>query len=160
MGKVCSIFGDTSGLTIRTLDLYVKDAIQVMLLNGVDTFLFESFVGFNRMVYDALEEFHDNYSFKRILCCENEQMIDENYFYNSLEFLSAYFDGHVFYAPRDEVYIEDRMYQRVTDMIDNSDFCLFYLKTIDNKLNGEAYGYAQFKLKKFIRIDECMTELD
>ncbi len=121
--NICCIFGHRKICESKELRSQLFTTIEELIVdNGVDTFLFGSKSRFNDLCYEVVSEMKVKYPhIKRIYVRGEFPIIDESYRAYLLErYEDTYFPEKLLHAGR-AVYVE-----RNFEMIDNSQFCLVY----------------------------------
>ena len=140
---VCSFFGHRNITITKSLVENTKEAIYKALKDNIFTFYFGGFGDFDDLCYKIVTQLKNDfpqYNIQRIFCVPTEKMLrkrpawlkQENY--EEIIFLTPSFDSWY-----------KSIYFRNCAMIDNSDFCIFY---VENRENSGAYKTYKYALKK------------
>ena len=119
--KACFI-GHKSIEITEELKISLKDTVEMLINNGVTTFLFGSMSDFDDLSWEAVTEFKQRHSFiKRVYVRSAYQYIEKFYEEYLLElYEDTYFPSQIEKAGKYS-YVE-----RNYEMIDNSTYCVFY----------------------------------
>lgn len=146
--KICSCFGHHKIEITEKLKDSLYNIIENLILNeNVRIFLFGGFGLFDDLCHQVVTKLKEKYPYlKRIYVLENEKWIDE---YRRPKYLSNDdYEEFVYYSPRFEGFYK-RIYFRNLEIIDRSDFILFYIRNTEKSGAYKAYKYA-VKCKKNI----------
>lgn len=129
--QACFI-GHRNILATNELVESLKETILTLINKGVDTFLFGSMSEFDKLSLKIVTEFKEHYPFiKRIYVRSNYKFIDKNY----ETYLLKFYDS-TYFPPKANNLGKYSYIIRNYEMIDNSDFCVFYYnKNYEPKLN-------------------------
>ena len=144
----------------------LKETIYTLISDGVDTFLFGSMSEFDNLSWSIVTQIKETHPFvKRVYVRSSSQYIEKSYEQYLLQFYEeTYFPSGVGKAGK-LAYVK-----RNYEMIDNSDYCIFYYSDnyqsslIRNSGTKLAYDYAVKKKKVIINLckagsADCSLEL-
>lgn len=149
--KTCSFFGHRKTEASEELKMRLTETIEEMILkNGVDTFLFGSRSDFDKLSLDTVTALKEKYPhIKRIYVRAEYPYINESYTsYLMKKYDFTYFPEKIINAGK-AVYVE-----RNREMIDKSRFCIIFYNesntTKNNSVSGTAIAFAYAREKKLI----------
>ena len=153
LNNSCCIFGHREVEKTNELTLRLKSVFEDLIINKkVNCFLFGGFGAFDDLCHEVITELKRKYSYiKRVYVCEDYKFIDRphkrpkwltNEDYEEFTYFEMRYTG--FYQ---------RIYFRNCEIINNSDYCVFYVD-INQKYSGakKALEYAIKKKKDYINI--------
>ena len=143
--KTCCFFGHREITETDELRSKLYKTIEGLITkNGVNTFLFGSRSQFDTLCYLVVTELKNEYNYiKRIYVRAEYPYIDEYYEKYLLQKYEYTYYPEIILKAGKSVYIK-----RNYEMINNSNFCVFYYKTSYNHKNSGteiAYNYAKRK---------------
>ena len=168
---VCCFIGHRKIERRKELEDKVFNIVEDLIVNqNVDTFLFGSRSQFNNLCYSIVTKLKEKYpNIKRIYVRGEYQYIDDKY--KDLYFLKGYEDSYLPNCCKVGSYAS--YVERNYEMIDKSDYCVFYydknyvpeqktisnrgtFKTYSSKTSGTklAYYFAKMKKKNIVNIKE------
>ncbi len=149
MEKICSLFGHREVAITAELVSAVEKAIESVIKQGVTKFYFGGFGEFDSLCHKIVSAKRQEFGLVRVYCLEDERylrinkrpkyLLDEDYeqfVYLPLSYNSWY----------------TRIYYRNCEMIDNSDFVIFYIRNEEKSGAFKAYKYAKRKHKSIISV--------
>ena len=153
--KVCFI-GHKTIENKEEIRVLLKETLLTLIEKGVETFLFGSMSEFDELSWEVVTEIKKEKSFiKRVYVRSAFPSISKTYEKYLLKFYEeTYFPEKIESAGKYS-YVE-----RNYEMIDNSDFCIFYFNKnyVPTPLRKSgtqiAYSYAEKKKKKIINLYE------
>ena len=169
--STCCFIGHRKIDWIEALEDRVRAVVEDLVKNnGVDTFLFGSRSEFNDLCYAVVSEIKEKYpQIKRIYVRGEFQYIYD--IHKDEYFMKGYEDSYL--PKRCEIASRASYVERNTEMIDNSNYCVFYYDEIytpkqyilskrgivpkySSKTSGTrlAYEYAKKKQKEIINVFE------
>ena len=150
MNKICSFFGHREIANKEFLQGKVVTLIKKLIKGGFTIFLFGGFGEFDKLCYEAVSYIKETYpTIKRVYCVSDERHLIEN---KRPKYLRAEdYEEFVYLAPRFD-YWYTRIYYRNCEMIEKSDYVIFYA---ENKKDSGAYKalkYAIRRKKEYVNI--------
>ncbi len=150
MAGICSCFGHSEIIVTEVLSTKLFKVISDLIKKGITIFYFGGFSGFDNLchqVVSTLKLQHSN--IKRIYCLSDPRhtriskrpiwLKDEDY--EEFIYLDLKFD-----------YWYKRIYFRNCEMINNSDFVIFYVEKTENSGAYKAMQYTMKKKKEFVNL--------
>lgn len=146
--KICSCFGHSQIEITNELKQKIKYIYQDLIVNkNFDTFLFGGFGQFDELCYQIISELKNKYNhIKRVYCLENKKYL--NLF--KLKY-SQYYEDFI-YLNLDFDFWYKRIYFRNCEMVNKSDFILFYVNKQQNSGAFKIFKYAKLKKKPLTNI--------
>ena len=150
--KVCFI-GHRTIHKNEELTSLLKQTIIELINNGATTFLFGSKSEFDDLSWEIVTELMEKFPFiKRVYVRSSFQYIDESY----LRYLLQFYE-ETYFPPKIEKAGKFSYVERNYEMIDNSNYCVFYYNdkyVISTRNSGTkiAYDYAVKKKKIIINV--------
>ena len=151
--KTCSFFGHSQIEITEELKILLKELLEDLIVNkNYQIFYFGGMSEFDFLCYDIITELKTKYNFiKRVFCLKDPRHTNPlkrpswiNYNnYEAIEYLTLSFEGW-----------EKRIYFRNIEMINQSDYVLFYVKNFENSGAYKAMKHAIKTKKNFINIVE------
>ena len=146
--KVCSFFGHREIKVTEELIKELKLKIEDLIINeGVDIFYFGGFGMFDELCWKVVTELKLKHHYiKRIFCLSDPRHFRVNKRPSNLR--NEDYEDFI-YLDLDFDWWYQRIYYRNVEMINQSDFVIFYVKNTTNSGAYKAYQYA-VKTKKNI----------
>lgn len=151
-GLCCSFFGHREiNITKKEIENLKNEIEKLIFCNKVEIFLFGGFGDFDSLCYKIVSNFKKKYSkIKLIYCLEKEDLLDEKKRRNHKYIFNNNYDDFIFLPQKFQSWYRC-IYFRNIEMINQSNFCIFY---IINKNNSEAYKVYKYAKRKKIKIIE------
>ena len=155
--KICSFFGHREIEVTEELVKELKLKIEDLIVNeSVGIFYFGGFGMFDDLCWQVVTELKLKYAhIKRIFCLSNPRHLRVNKRPKNLK--REDYEEFV-YLDLDFDWWYQRIYYRNVEMINQSDFVIFYVKNTSNSGAYKAYQYAVKKKKKIINIVNFASE--
>lgn len=151
MGKICSFFGHRNIILTAELENRIEEVIsELVLKENVDTFYFGGFGDFDEYCHKAVSRLREKHpNIKRIFCLSDERQLRKSkrprYLkdtdYEEFVYLTIEFD-----------YWYSRIYYRNCEMINQSDYIVFYIRDKENSGAYKSFQYAQKHKKQIIEL--------
>lgn len=142
MNKICSFFGHRKIENKAEVKRKVIELIEKLIENDFRIFLFGGFGEFDELCYEAVSSVKEKYStIKRVYCVIDEKHLLER---KRPKYLRAEdYEEFTYFAPSFD-YWYTRIYYRNCEMIEQSDFVVFYA---ENRKDSGAYKALQYAVK-------------
>ncbi len=148
----CSVFGHNEIEITNELKIRLKNAFIDLITNkNVSIFYFGGFGQFDELCWQIITKLKQIFPhIKRIYVCENETYVNrprkrpkwlKNEDYEEIIYFSLRFN-----------YWYTLIYYRNLEIIDHSDYCLFYIRNTKNSGAYKAYKYAKQNKKNIITL--------
>lgn len=147
MGKSCAFFGHRKIELSVALNEKVKSRVEELIKNGFDNFYFGGFGMFDELCQDVVFDLKKTYpNIKTVFCVLEEKNLRKTRLATNQKFyeyvcLSVSFDW--WYT---------KIYYRNIEIINLSDYLIFYAKEDENSGAYKALKYAKLKRKEFINL--------
>ncbi|MBQ7466545.1 MAG: hypothetical protein IJS74_00575 [Clostridia bacterium] len=151
MYKTCSCFGHLKIEITENLKENLYHIIENFILNeNVRIFLFGGFGMFDDLCHQIVTTLKTKFpDIKRVYVLEDEKWLDD---YKRPKYLSTDdYESFEYYQPR-YIGFYKRIYFRNLEIIDRSDFVIFYIRNTEKSGAYKAYKYAVKCKKKIISI--------
>ena len=153
--KICSFFGHSSIEITDKLKVQLQEKLTQLIVNeNIDCFFFGGFGMFDDLCYKIVSELKKGYpNISRVFCTadlrwlrpsKRPKWLNEEE-YEEITYLDLKFD-----------YWYTRIYYRNCEMIDQSDYVIFYVKDEENSGAFKAMQHAIKKKKQFINIYDLL----
>ena len=151
MDKICSFFGHrqiTNGEELRKrVTLLVE---KLIVGKGYSIFLFGGWGEFDELCYNTVSHLKEKYpKIKRVYCVHDEKYLLEC---KRPEYLRTTDYEEYIYLPLSFDYWYTRIYYRNCEMIERSDYIIFYAEKKRDSGAYKALEYAQRRKKEFQNI--------
>ena len=152
MDKFCSFFGHWEIEVTNELVDKLKELIERLIVAGsVNVFLFGGFGQFDELCYQIVSELKAKYSYiKRIFVVE-KQKYEDKYWKSPNKINKKKYEEIVYYPLKFNGWSKS-IYYRNCEMIDRSDYIVFYVTKTENSGAFKAYKYALLKKKNTILV--------
>lgn len=152
--KICSVFGHRKIEVSKELKRELFSLFDNLIKNeNVDCFLFGGLGEFDDFCYKIISNLKRKYpNIKRVFCCYDPKFQDERKRPNWLKNQDY---GEIIFLNLDFDFWYSRIFFRNCEMINLSDFVVFYVKTKEKSGAFKTLSYAK-KLKKTI-FNVCTT---
>ena len=147
MGKTCSFFGHRKIINGVEIAEEVKAFVEKLIVEEeFTTFLFGEFGEFDEVCFECVSKLKEKYSMiSRVCCVADEKELRKG---KSQRYLQCY--DEIIYLPLSYDYWYKRIYYRNCEIIEKSDFIIFYAEERVNSGAYKALRYAQRKKKKYM----------
>jgi uncharacterized phage-like protein YoqJ len=150
MGKICSFFGHRKIEEKEKIREKVSALVEKLLLDGFTVFLFGGFGEFDELCHEAVSGLKGKYSMlKRVYCLSDEKHLIER---KRPKYLTVEDYEEFIYLPPSFDYWYKRIYYRNCEMIEKSDFIVFYAENRENSGAYKAFRYAVKQKKNYINL--------
>mgnify|MGYP004560448251 CR=1 FL=1 len=150
MGKVCSFFGHADTVITDELRDKIKNEVLRLINDGFDVFLFGGFGNFDDECYKTVSTLRKSFpNIKRVFCLYDQRQ--ENVYKRPLWLQKEEYEDYVYLSLRYEYWYK-RIYYRNVEMINLSDFIIFYVFDIEKSGANKALKYAKQVKKKYVNI--------
>ncbi len=152
MYKVCSFFGHREICITEELKNKLRDVIESLITKeNFGIFFFGGFGKFDDLCHEIVTELKNKYSFiKRMYVCEDYKFVDRPH--KRPKWLTKEDYEEFIYLDMKYTGFYQRIYFRNLDMIEQSDFIIFYVNNTENSGVYKAMQYARRKKKTFINV--------
>lgn len=145
MNKICSFCGHGQISYSEETQQELKDIIEALIIDGVDTFLLGGYGNFDFMAAHVVHDLKSQYPYiKSILVIP----------YLNREYNTKYYDDTE-YPPIENVPMRYAIIKRNEWMVDKADVVIAYVK-YDWGGAYKTYNYAKKKKKQIINIVKCI----
>ena len=144
MGKICSFFGHRKIVDIENLRSKLMDLVENLICEkGYTVFLFGGFGEFDELCHQVVSIYQERYcTIKRVFCVSDEKFLLER---KRPAYLRASDYEEFTYLPLAYDYWYTRIYYRNCEMIEKSDFVVFY---VEERKDSGAYKTLQYAKKR------------
>ena len=143
MNKVCSFFGHREIKGKENVTEKVVEIVERLIGKGVTVFLFGGFGEFDELCHKAVSFVKERYpSIKRVYCLSEEKYVKGR---KRPKYLKVQDYEELIYLPLSFNYWYTRIYYRNCEMIEKSDYVIFYA---DNRKDSGAYKALQYAMKR------------
>ena len=151
MNKICSFFGHRKIENKEELYQTVSCLVEKLIAEkGYDVFLFGGFGEFDELCYNIVSCLKERYSaIKRVYCVHDEKYLLEH---RRSAYLSAMDYEEFIYFPLSYDYWYTRIYYRNCEMIEKSDFVIFYAENRQSSGAYKALAYAKKRKKEYLNL--------
>ncbi|MFI3228761.1 MAG: hypothetical protein R3Y23_01170 [Bacillota bacterium] len=146
--KIASFFGHRDVALTLELSISIDSTILDLVQNkGVSIFYFGGFGDFDDYCFNSVTKLKQDFPYlQRIYCVEDIRLLRES---KRPQYLSNKgFDDYI-HLPLKYDYWYTRIYYRNCEMVDASDFIVYFIRNIENSGAYKCYKYAK-KVKKSI----------
>ena len=154
-GKSCSFFGHRKAEFNGGFDGYMESRIEQMILDGFTIFYFTWDSAFDLLCFEAVRRLKEKYAHILIVRCFADDYEMRRYKRYSIE---SGFDDCVT-LPLEFDYWYTRLYYRNCALIDESDFCFFYVERTENSGAYKAMKHAIKTKKAFENLSPNKDEI-
>lgn len=146
----CAVFGHRKIKISEQLRADLKSIFIDLIINKkVTIFYFGGFGEFDDLCWEIITELRNTFpNVKRIYVCETEKYVDRPHKRPKWINLVDY-EEIIYFALRFD-YWYTRIYYRNLEIIDHSDFNVFYIRNTENSGVYKAYKYAKQQKKNII----------
>ena len=150
--KTCSFFGHREISVTKELKQKLRVIIENLItFENFVIFFFGGFGEFDNLCHEIVTELKNKYSFvKRIYVCEDYNFVDRPH--KRPKWLAKEDYEEFIYLDMRYTRFYQRIYFRNIEMIEQSDFILFYVINTENSGAYKTMQYAKRKKKTFINI--------
>ncbi len=150
MGKTCSFFGHQNTIVTEELTTALREKVLDLIDNGFTDFIFGGFGNFDDLAYKVVKKIREeNANVVMKFCVHDENWLRpskqpkwlKNEGYDEIIYFSLTYD-----------YWYTRIYYRNCEIINNSDFVIFYCEENKNSGAYKALKHAKLKHKQFINL--------
>lgn len=150
MGKICSFFGHRVIDNKKEVETNVARLVEDLIKNDFTVFQFGGFGEFDELCYSLVSALKERYpTIKRVYCLCEEKYLQEKKRQNV--FREEDYEEFVYYVPSFD-YWYTRIYYRNCEMIENSDYIIFYAENRADSGAYKALKYAKKARKKYINL--------
>lgn len=151
INKTCSFFGHSELEITNKLYILVKNEIENLIQNqNYSIFLFGGFSKFDDLCYKIVTELKTKYPhIQRIFCLWNQRFEEYRKRPNWLK--NKEYDEYVYFPLKFDWWYTS-IYYRNLEMIDKSNYIIFFVKNTEKSGSYKALQYAQKQKKHFINI--------
>ncbi|MFI3229024.1 MAG: hypothetical protein R3Y23_02505 [Bacillota bacterium] len=150
MEKICSCFGHRDVELTPELEKAIADTVASLFQQGASIFYFGGFGDFDKYCHTAvtrMKEKHPN--IKRVYCLEDERYLRES---KRPKYLKAEDYEEFIYIPLKYDYWYTRIYYRNLEIMDSSDFIIFYIRNEEKSGAYKCYKYARQNKFNIIKV--------
>ncbi len=148
MEEICSFFGHRDIIVTSEIKEALSNAIMDIIAKGVTTFYFGGFGDFDELCHNTVSEIRkQNKHIKRIFCLSDERHLRIS---KRPKYLDSDDYEEFIYLPLAYDYWYTRIYYRNCEMIDASEYVVFYYRNTERSGAYKAYQYAVKTKKKII----------
>lgn len=150
--KTCSFFGHREIIVTKELKQKLRDIIENLITKeNFVIFFFGGFGEFDNLCHEIVTKLKNKYSFvKRIYVCEDYNFVDRPH--KRPKWLTKKDYEEFIYLDMRYTGFYQKIYFRNIEMIEQSDFILFYVNNTENSNAYKTMQYAKRKKKTFINI--------
>lgn len=142
MDKTCCFFGHRTVNNRVDLQEKVSQQVEELIKNGFSIFLFGGFGEFDELCYSVVSQKQKIYSnIKRVYCVSDERHLNPRKRPKYLQ--EDCYEEFIYYAPSFDYWYK-RIYYRNCEMIDRSDYIIFYA---ENRKDSGAYKTLKYAIR-------------
>ena len=151
MDKICSFFGHRQITNEEDLRKRVSFLVEKLIVEkGYDIFLFGGFGDFDELCHNIVSHLKEKYpKIKRIYCMHDEKYLLER---KRPDYLRTVDYEEFVYFPLSFDYWYKRIYYRNCEMIERSDYTIFYAENRKGSGAYKALEYAKRHKKEYINM--------
>ena len=156
MGKICSFFGHRQITNTEELRKAVTALVEKLIVEkGYAIFLFGGFGEFDELCYKAVSHLKEKYpQVRRIYCVHDEKYLLERK--RPIYLRKADYEEFI-YVPLRFDYWYKRIYYRNCEMIEKSDYVIFYAENRGDSGANKALAYAKRHKKDYVNLFDRNT---
>lgn len=150
--KICSVFGHSEIEIDEELKTRLYTTLEDLITNkGIDAFYFGGFGMFDDLCYKTVSELKDKYhNINRIFCCSDPRWLRPS---KRPRWLNEETYEDIVYLDLEYDYWYTRIYFRNCEMINQSDYVIFYVKDKSSRSGAyKALQYAEKKKKEYVNL--------
>ena len=153
MGKTCAFFGHRKICYNNDLSKKITELVESLVIEkDVSNFIFGGFGEFDELCHKIITSLQKKYlHIKRLYCVTDEKFLRESKRPKNLR--KEDYEQFIYFSPSFD-YWYTRIYYRNCEIVENSQFIIFYA---DNKKDSGAYKtlqYAKKRKKEYINLFE------
>ena len=153
--KVCSFFGHRQIEKTEELQLKIKVVVENLVIKGCKTFYFGGFGEFDLTCYEIVSKLKQQYvDIKRVFCVTEEKHLNSQKRPKWLK--DKDYDEYI-YLHLQYDYWYTKIYYRNCEIVNNSDYVVFYAKEDENSGAYKILKYAKKIKKQYINLIETKT---
>ena len=150
MDKICAFFGHRTIGDKGELKEKVSVLVEELIQKGFTVFLFGGFGEFDELCYDVVSGLKEKYStIKRVYCLHDERYLRER---KRPKYLRTKAYEEFVYFPLEFDYWYTRIYYRNCEMVDKSDYLVFYAESRKDSGAYKTLQYAMKRKKEYINL--------
>ena len=148
--KICSCFGHREIELTEKLKKQLYKIYEDLILDDFDTFYFGGFSMFDDLCYEVVSELKIKYPhIKRVFCVTDERYL--RYSKQPCWLKETPFEEIIYLTLKFDWWYM-RVYYRNIEMIEASDFVIFYVENSTNSKITKTFQYAKKKNKKYVNL--------
>ena len=151
MGKVCSFFGHRQITNTENLRKAINCLVEKLIVEkGYQIFLFGGLGAFDELCYEIVSALKEKYpSIQRVYCVHDEKYLLPS---KRPDYLHKTVYEEFIYLPLAFEYWYKRIYYRNCEMIEKSDYVIFYAKNKQDSGANKALKYAKKRKKEYVNL--------